>query len=164
MEARKRQTTKEWIDCFGLRPHPEGGYFCEVFRSEEQVSRGGEARSAITAIYYLLDAGQHSRWHQVDSDEIWQFVAGDPLELIGFDPAAGEVRTVKLGPADAPGCLPIHPIPAGHWQAARPRGGFTLVTCAVGPGFDFADFRFASDLPEHEATFSGVLNEWRDLL
>jgi predicted cupin superfamily sugar epimerase len=38
-------------------------------------------------------------------------------------------------------------VAAGDWQAARTTGEWTLVTCAVGPGFDFADFAMLADHP-----------------
>jgi len=35
---------------------------------------------------------------------------------------------------------PVEMIPAGYWQAAKSAGGFLLVSCSVGPGYDFKDF------------------------
>ena len=35
-------------------------------------------------------------------------------------------------------------IRAGNWQAARSAGEYTLVSCVVGPGFDFSDFGLLS--------------------
>ena len=60
-----------------LRPHPEGGHFRETFRDP----RGESGRAASTAIYYLLGAGETSRWHRVDATEIWHFYAGAPLVI-----------------------------------------------------------------------------------
>ena len=34
-------------------------------------------------------------------------------------------------------------MPARAWQAAETTGGFTLVSCTVSPGFDFAGFELA---------------------
>jgi predicted cupin superfamily sugar epimerase len=34
-------------------------------------------------------------------------------------------------------------VPAGHWQAARSTGEWTLVTCTVSPGFRFEGFELA---------------------
>ena len=53
---------------------------------------------------------------------------------------------------------------AGHWQAARPRSDFSLVGCTVGPGFDFEDFRFVSNLRDHKAAFEGALSDYASLL
>ena len=43
-----------------LQPHPEGGYFREVFRSAHKVQPLDErsARSALTTIYFLLTKGR----------------------------------------------------------------------------------------------------------
>ncbi len=131
----------ELIAALSLRSHPEGGWYAEVFRSSSSVTpadaRG--ARSALTTIYFLLTAGQVSRLHRVRSDEAWHYYEGDPLELrvSPGDWLAGERRV--LGPL-GPGVSPVHVVPAGWWQGARPLGAFTLVGCTVGPGFDFADF------------------------
>jgi predicted cupin superfamily sugar epimerase len=135
-----------------LQPHPEGGYFREVFRSPARVQPHDDrdARPAITTIYFLLAAGQHSRWHRVASDEIWHWYEGDPLELFWIDEQALVWHRHLLGPiSDA--AQPVHVVPAGCWQAVRPTGAYTLVDCSVGPGFDFADFRLLGDLPEHAA-------------
>lgn len=130
-----------------LQPHPEGGYYREVFRSGSSVQPGdhrGE-RSALTAIYFLLVAGQYSSWHQVLSDEIWSHLEGDALELLCFDATKTTASKMVLGRLSAEGVAPIHVVPAGVWQAARPRGEYALLGCYVGPGFDFSDFRMARD-------------------
>lgn len=138
------------INALGLETHPEGGHYREVYRSPDRVTAGtrGE-RPAVTTIYFLLVAGECSRWHVVRSDEIWHFYEGDPLELLTLDPATLEIRRVTLGPFDT-GQEPVHVVPAGQWQAARPTGGHTLVGCSVGPGFEFVDFRLMRDEPATE--------------
>ena len=158
------ERARAWIDRLGLLPHPEGGYFRELYRSTTRVERGGVARSALTTIYFLLAAGGHGRWHVVDSDEVFHFLAGDPLELLVWDPGAGAPRRVVLGALEAPEAEPVHTVRAGEWQATRALGGVSLVGCTVGPGFDFADFRFVADLPGHEEPFAGELAPWRELL
>jgi predicted cupin superfamily sugar epimerase len=131
-----------------LEPHPEGGFFRETFRSRTTVQPGDGRgpRAALTAIYFLLPAGHHSRWHVVDSDEQWTFLEGEPLELLVVDPDTAHRRTIHLGRGQGGRDLAAV-VPAGSWQAARQRGGFSLVTCAVAPGFDFADFRLLADDP-----------------
>src|SRR5580698_2062461 len=84
---------------FDLKPHPEGGFFSETYRSEARVTRtsdSGETRSASTAIYYLLCDGAHSAWHRIRSDEVWHFYAGEPLNVHVLD-EAGSLITHKLG-------------------------------------------------------------------
>ncbi|MEZ5317138.1 MAG: cupin domain-containing protein [Vicinamibacterales bacterium] len=134
------------VTALALRRHPEGGHFAEVFRSPARVRQDGRERSAVTTIYYLLRAGEISRWHVVGSDEVWHFYEGGGLDLFVCDPRGGDVRTIRLGPT-APGVAAVHVVPAGWWQAARPRGGYALAGCTVAPGFEFEDFRFVADLP-----------------
>jgi len=132
----------------GLQPHPEGGHYREVFRSTGGVhpEDGRHTRSALTIIYFLLADGGHSRWHRVTSDEAWCWIEGEPLELVRMDAAATECTREMLGPP-GPGREAVRVVPAGEWQAARTMGSYTLVSCAVGPGFDFADFAMLSDDP-----------------
>jgi predicted cupin superfamily sugar epimerase len=120
-----------------LRPHPEGGHFRETFRDSRLV--GG--RAASTAIYYLLAAGAHSRWHRVDAVEIWHWYAGAALALsIAGDAGA---HTLRLGCDLAAGERPQAVVRAGEWQAAESLGDWTLVGCTVAPGFEFAGFELA---------------------
>ncbi|HEV7591010.1 MAG TPA: cupin domain-containing protein [Longimicrobium sp.] len=132
-----------------LEPHPEGGFYREVFRSalRVQTEDARPPRSALTVIYFLLVDGGCSRWHRVASDEAWSWVEGDALELLRIDAGLATFTREPLGaPADGREAAAV--IPAGDWQAARTTGAYTLVTCAVGPGFDFADFTMLSELPE----------------
>ena len=136
----------ELIRELALAPHPEGGFYRELFRSALMVqpADGRPARAALTTIHYLLPHGAHSRWHRVRSDEVWHFSEGSPLELFLASPDGTTMRRVTLGPAlatDGPVCT----VPAGFWQAARPVGAYALAACTVAPGFDFADFSFLGD-------------------
>ena len=115
-----------------LQPHPEGGYFRETFRD------AGAGRAHSTAIYFLLKAGQVSRWHRVDTAEVWHFYRGAPLELrIGK-------RLEILGPEIEKGQQPQLIVPRDEWQAARSLGDYTLVGCTVAPGFEFSKFEMAA--------------------
>jgi predicted cupin superfamily sugar epimerase len=131
-----------------LAPHPEGGWYRETWRAAVSFSPAGYdgPRSAATAIYFLLQPGERSRWHVVRSDELWFWHSGGPLELrlggAGAEPAPGEV--VLLGGDIAAGHRPQVRVPGGVWQSAVPGGTApVLVSCVVAPGFDFADFRLA---------------------
>jgi predicted cupin superfamily sugar epimerase len=144
MDPRARQL----IESLRLAPHPEGGAFREVFRAKSAVSAsGGGARPAATHIYFLLVAGEHSRWHRVAYDEVWHVYEGAPLELtwIALDWSRIERRAVG---AVGPGREPSTAVPAGCWQTARSSGAYSLAGCTVAPGFDFADFALLSDDPE----------------
>lgn len=136
----------ELISILGMRPHPEGGHYVELFLSAHrvQVLARNVERAAITTIYFLLAAGEFSRWHRVESDEIWHYHEGDAIELLLVDDRG--LRRLRLGPV-AGETRPTIVVPAGTWQAARAIGAYTLVACTVGPGFDFADFALAVDSP-----------------
>ena len=135
------------IETLGLKPHPEGGWYAETWRAPAEPG----ARAGSTAIHYLLEVGQASHWHRVDAAEIWLWHAGDPLVLSCASGDAGPVEQTILGPALSEGQRVQHVVPAGHWQAARPvagSSGYTLVSCVVAPGFEFAGFELAQ--PEWE--------------
>ena len=137
----------ELVRILEMRPHPEGGHYAEVFRSPHrvQVLERKVERAALTAIYFLLAEGEFSRWHRVESDEVWHYHEGDAIELWLFDDRGP--RHLHLGPVDRE-TRPSIVVRAGTWQAARTTGAYTLVACTVGPGFDFADFWLVADVPE----------------
>jgi predicted cupin superfamily sugar epimerase len=133
-------TAEEVVQRLGLGPHPEGGWFRETFRDVP----GPDGRAASTAIYYLLAAGQPSHWHRVtDAVEIWCFHAGAPLELSLAPFAGGAAKTVILGCDLETDQRPQAVVPAGDWQSAASLGDWTLVSCTVAPGFEFAKFEMA---------------------
>jgi predicted cupin superfamily sugar epimerase len=119
------------IQTLRLEPHPEGGWYRQIYKSSSLVTRAsdGVERTALTTIYFLLVEGTSSAWHRVSSDEVWHFYEGDPLELLTRE------SVTRLDSDHR-----VHVIPANVWQAARPLGAYTLVGCTVGPGFEFADF------------------------
>lgn len=128
----------ETIKPTGLIEHQEGGRFREVFRSARVVTTDrGEQRSALTHIYFALDPGEGSRFHKVDSDEVWNLYRGEELRLYLWDGTANPPDVVTLSAEDNCFC---HVVPAGTWQAAEPVAGGVLVGCSVAPGFEFADF------------------------
>jgi predicted cupin superfamily sugar epimerase len=126
------------IAALGLQRHPEGGWYREIHRSD---AAPGE-RAAVTSIYYLLKASERSHWHRVDAEEIWHFHAGAPLEL-SISADGTQSATFRLGMNLAQGERPQMVVPKGHWQSAQSSEDFTLVGCAVAPGFDFAGFELA---------------------
>ena len=136
------KSSSEIINKFKLSPHPEGGWFREIIRSENLVTRNdGHKRNNITSIYYLLFKSEKSKWHRVNSsDEIWIYLQGAPLNLYIIDDNE-ELRNKKLDSNN-----PIEMIPSGYWQAANTTGEFTLTSCCVGPGFDFKDFEMLRNI------------------
>lgn len=146
------------VDRLGLRPHPEGGHYREVFRSALRVTTTRGERSALTLIHYLLPAGAFSAFHRVSSDEIWLHAGGDPLELHLLD-GAGRHETCRLGGGVPSGQAVV---PAGVWQAARPIGTrYSLASCAVAPGFEFEDLELAdpSELRRANPELAGLIAE-----
>ena len=122
------------VRALGLLPHPEGGYYRETWR--DAPAAGG--RGAGTAILFLLAAGQRSHWHRVDAAELWIWQAGAPLQL-----EVHGVGDLMLGPVVGDGQELQGLVPAGHWQAARSMGAWTLVSCVVTPAFQFEGFELA---------------------
>lgn len=134
-----------------MKPHPEGGYFREVYRSEAVVAGaslpecfGGNARSLSTAIYFLLETGNFSAFHRIKSDELWHHYEGVSLEVVVIHPN-GELEVLLVGKNLPMGERPLQVVPAGCWFASRVvADGYALVGCTVSPGFDFADFELAN--------------------
>ena len=127
----------------GMKPHPEGGWYAEVFRSAHtvQAADGRPPRPALTSIDFLLQRGQASAWHRVRSDEVWHLLEGESLCLWLMPPQGGPLQQVLLSATTAR----RHVVPADWWQAAEPGGDYAYVGATVGPGFDFADFAFGRD-------------------
>ncbi|CAB3649875.1 cupin domain-containing protein [Paraburkholderia rhynchosiae] len=157
-----RTTKDELIHRLDLKPHPEGGFFSETYRSVERVSRAGDSaqtRSASTAIYYLLCDGAHSAWHRIKSDEVWHFYAGEPLNVHVLD-ATGALLTHRLGNTlTHPDTVFQAVVTAGLWFAAEcaDPATFALAGCTVAPGFEFSEFELAdvrklkAQYPQHAA-------------
>ena len=126
-----------------LQPHPEGGHYAEVYRSELEVNLQGfdGPRNLCTSIFFLLESGDISALHRIKSDELWYHHDGDILEIIEIDESGHEIIT-RLGKPIHDGCTLQHVVKAGRWFGARPsaESEFCLVGCQVSPGFDFRDF------------------------
>lgn len=132
---------REIIRMLDLSPHPEGGWFREMFRDPEEVN----GRSVGTAIYYLLEAGDISAWHRVDAAEIWHWYAGGPLSLTqSADGTISTTVSAHLGPDLRHGQRPQIIVPKGYRQTAESLGAWTLCGCTVSPGFEFSGFEMAA--------------------
>jgi uncharacterized protein len=157
---------EELIRDLRLQPHPEGGRYVEVFRSPRRVRAAGEDgdRAALTTIYFLLTAGEASRWHRLDADEVWHFHEGAPLELALLDPTARILSRTRIGALE-PGAEPVRVVPAGSWMAARPLGEYALVGCTVAPGFEPRGFALMmKDAPAVAAEVARRFPEVADLI
>lgn len=141
-------TADEIITLLKLKPHPEeGGFFAETYRSDESIpknvlpARYKEARTFGTAIYYLLKPNTISAMHRLQSDEVFHFYLGDPVEMLQLSPD-GTGKIVILSADLHSGMQPQIVVPHGVWQGSRlrPGGKFALLGCTVAPGFEFVDY------------------------
>lgn len=137
METAIQLTADDIIKTLGLAPHPEGGHYRQTWVAEN------DGRPSGTCIYFLLKDGEVSHWHKVDASEIWLYHSGAPLILSTSASDAGPAADRTLGPDLAQGQEPQLIVPVDHWQAARTTGDWTLVSCTVSPGFQFAGFELA---------------------
>lgn len=148
------QNSNHIIEQLQLKPHPEGGYFKETYRSIDTVNtqnlsakeryQSGE-RAFGTAIYYMLCGENISHFHKVASDETWHFYAGTAIKLHIISPS-GHYTQVLVGSQIEQGQHFQFTVSAQHWFSAEltDKTQFGLVGCTVYPGFDFADFTLAS--------------------
>ncbi len=133
------------VEHLGLTRHPEGGWYRQTYRAalthERLPDRYSGARSASTAILFLLEAGDFSALHTIASDELWHFYLGDPLTVVQLSESGERTDIVLgqdvLGGQQVQACVP-HGTLFGAFVAAP--GAWSLVGCTVAPGFDFDDF------------------------
>jgi predicted cupin superfamily sugar epimerase len=147
-------TTDEIKKLLNLDPHPvEGGYFRRTFTSAENLDLPRGSRPQGTAIYYLLEAGTFSEMHVLDSDEMFHFYLGDPLEMLQLYPDGGSA-VLTLGHGLEAGQHVQVLVSAGVWQGMRliGNGQMALVGCTVVPGFNYADY--------HNASFAELSAKW----
>ncbi len=162
-------THTEIISSLNLLPHPEGGWYKETYRSAGTIAQqalpaqfNGE-RSFSTAIYFLLERGNFSAFHRIQSDECWHFYAGGALIIYVIN-AQGQMLQVRLGSNIQQGETFQYVVPAGCWFASAPADdtSFSFVGCTVAPGFDFADFEMAeraaltATYPQHAAVIKAL--------
>jgi hypothetical protein len=152
----------EIIEKFDMKPHPEGGYFSELYRSRgvlESEDYDGP-RNYLTCIYFLLTGDNFSAFHKIKQDEVWNFYLGDPIEVHEID-KNGVHKCTHLG-SNLHREVPQYIVPGGNWFGSRVskesrKHGWALVGCSVAPGFDFKDFELAgvanliSKFPEHKS-------------
>jgi predicted cupin superfamily sugar epimerase len=141
------EKARYWIDGLSLNKHPEGGWYKEIYRSNEVIalshlpSRFSGNRAFATSIYFLLEGDDFSTLHRIKADEIWHFYEGSSLEIVSID-TAGNTEKIILGRNLWAGEKLQHVIPHGCWFGARlsDPNSYSLVGCGVAPGFDFEDF------------------------
>lgn len=142
--------SKYWKALLGLEKHPEGGCFREIYRSKESVIKSAlperfESKHCLsTAIYYLLEHDDVSRFHRIKQDEVWHFYEGSPMII--YTLAEKRMTAFRLGRNPHKGQLPMLVIPAGTIFAAEVENkrSYSLVGCTVSPGFEYEDFELMS--------------------
>lgn len=141
-------TAKHYIDKLGLEPHPEGGYYCQLYGND------ASGKKDVSTIYYMLTANDTSAFHRLHGVvEIWYYHAGEPLNLYVID-TEGNLTIHNLSP-DGEMQVVIQP---EEWFAAEipSKNGFCVVGCAVAPAFTFENFELAKkedllhDFPQHK--------------
>lgn len=138
----ERQMTgraKFLIETLGLKPHPEGGFFREIYRQPAVPD------SIYTVIYFLITADSFSRFHRIGRDEIWHFHEGAALRHYAVDPHNFRLTTRIIGAPQS--AVYTARVRSRYWQAALPEGEYTLVSCTVIPGFKYSDFVLLRDSP-----------------
>ncbi len=73
---------------------------------------------------------------------MWFWHAGAPMVLT-LSANGHDAEAHHLGPELKTGQRPQLLVPANCWQTATSLGAWTLVSCTVAPGFDFAGFEMA---------------------
>ncbi len=130
-----------------LKPHPEGGFFKETYRSKGIINKDSlheaynSERNYSTCIYFLLTSDTFSAFHKIKQDEIWHFYDGSPIHLHIIS-ETGEYSKHVIGRDFSKGEVPQLVVPGNCWFAAKVinENDYSLVGCTVAPGFDFSDF------------------------
>lgn len=147
------KTAEEWIKALDLEAHPEGGFYIQTDKSKDFFEKKGQKLPLYTNIYFLLTPESPSHFHQLVSDELWFYHAGNPLTVHSLNPDGSYSKAI-LGLEE--GQLLHHTVPAGVIFGSSVEQGYALVSCTVVPGFDFADFKLFTqadllkDFPQHE--------------
>jgi uncharacterized protein len=162
-KGRGLKNSKYWIEKLGLIKHPEGGWYREVYKSDELIKKehlperfSGGDRHFSTAIYFLLSGGEYSAFHRIKSDETWHFYDGSAVTIHMID-SSGNYSSASLGVDIESGEIPQFTVPHSSWFAAEVTepDSFALVGCTVSPGFHFDDF----EMGERET----MINDFKNL-
>lgn len=155
-----------------LLPHPEGGFYKEVYRSTGIISSKALSgdysgdRNFCTSIYFLLTSENFSAFHRIKQDEVWHFYSGSPLIVHVIDPE-GKYSANRIGFDPENKTFPQFTVPGGSWFASsvESEDGYSLVGCTVAPGFDFNDFELANrtdlikEYPQHQTIISSLTRQ-----
>jgi hypothetical protein len=162
------QKARYLIENLELEPHKEGGYFKEIYRSDEILTpeclpeRYTESRNLYTNIYFLLQEYDFSAFHKLQSDELWHFCEGDPINIYVLTHEG--LQTITLGSEVAKGQFHQYLIKRGHWFAAEltRKDGYCLAGCTASPGFEYDDLELANrkDLINEFPKYAQIINDF----
>jgi uncharacterized protein len=136
----------DWINHLDLSPHPEGGYFKEIYRNKTEISgknlpgNYSGNRNLATSIYFLLDKDQVSKLHRLASDEIWYFHAGSSVIVHVFYNGNYTLHTLGDNHRNNEQLQVILPAGSIFGAEVADKNSFGLFGCMVAPGFHFDDF------------------------
>jgi len=147
------------IDNLHLEAHPEGGFFIETYRSTELIAH--PERNLMTSIYFLLTSENVSKFHQIKSDEMWYFHSGSPL-IVHMLNDKGHTELI-IGNDLSKGQRPYGMVPKDtiFGSCVLEENSYSLVSCAVAPGFDFRDFKLftKAELMQDYAAFENIIDK-----
>lgn len=136
----KFSVPEELLHRFGLQGHVENGAFAECNYPHE-----GPGRADSGAIYYYVSANEYTKFHVIDCDEYWCYIAGSPLEIWQISPE-GAITTVRLGIEE--GCEPLVYLKKGVTFASRrfrQEQEGTFLSCITVPRFTYDGFTLVED-------------------
>ncbi|HOY39770.1 MAG: cupin domain-containing protein [Bacteroidales bacterium] len=136
---------EEWkkiVTRLQLVPHIEGGYYREIYRSSERVKNSHLAeRNLCASIYYLLCESDFSRFHRIQSDEIWHYYSGN-TRLAIYTLQQGQACRIDYLDDESPFLV----VKANTWFSAcleTCSNTYVLAGCTTSPAFDYRDFEIA---------------------
>jgi len=163
------KTAQYWIENLKLLPHEEGGSFNRYFLSKQIIPQSnldgfsGDRHSA-SKTYYLLEEFQVSVFHKIKQQEIWDFLYGDPMELLLLSEDAG-LQKILIGNVPDMGTKLSYIVEPGTWMAGHSVGDYSLLSCTCTPGFDYDDFTMADreTLSNQYPEFTEIINFFTNL-
>jgi predicted cupin superfamily sugar epimerase len=140
-------TKEDYIQCLNLVPHPEGGWYRQVYHSDDTffAPESNGDRYRYTSILFLLTSQSPSHFHRLNHDELWYFHIGSPVTIHLISPF-GVYSTVQLGNHLLNGEQLQFRVPKNTIFASEitDKDAFAIVSCMVAPGFDYHDFELLS--------------------
>lgn len=135
---RRAEVLKE---VYQLEKHIEGGSFSEVYTAPFEAS----GRPLAGSIYFLLDGSEVSRLHVIDCDEIWYYHEGCGMKITVLSGSGMEEHLLGMNAGNGERAMVVIPMGCAFAAENLDPDGFTFVSCATAPRFDYAGFRPLSE-------------------